>query len=58
MKTKIAKDVIAEHDMVNDEIRIVRVYRESTGYTFNDSRMDDLAKFTIQAISEGWMKIK
>jgi hypothetical protein len=47
--------VYADYRMIGSEIEIVKVYRN--GYIFNDSRMVDLAKFTIRAVKAGWMTI-
>ena len=45
----------ADYHMIGKEIEIVRVYRN--GHTFTDPMMIDHAKFTINAVNEGWMTI-
>ena len=45
--------VYADYRMIG--IEIVRVYRN--GHTFTDPKMIDLAKFTIRAVNDGWMRI-
>ena len=47
--------VYADYHMIGKEIKIVRVYRN--GYTFTDTDMIEHAKFTIQAVKDGWMTI-
>jgi hypothetical protein len=47
--------VYADYHMIGKEIQIVRVYRN--GRTFTDADMIDHAKFTIQAVNDGWMTI-
>ena len=47
--------VYADYQMIGKEIQIVRVYRN--GHTFTESEMINHAKFTIQAVNDGWMTI-
>lgn len=47
--------VYADYQMIGKEIKVGRVYRGA--YTFTDPLMIDHAKFTIQAVNDGWMTI-
>ena len=53
--------VYADYHMIGKEIEIVRVYRtDAMGFlskVFDDPIMIDHAKFTIQAVNDGWMTI-
>ncbi len=47
--------VYADYQMIGKEIKIFRVYRD--GRTFTDPLAASHAKFTIQAVKDGWMTI-
>lgn len=47
--------VYADYHVFGKEIHVVRVYR--SGHTFTEPEMIQHAKFTIQAVKDGWMTI-
>lgn len=47
--------VYADYQMIGKEIKVFRVYRD--GRTFTDPLAASHAKFTIQAVNDGWMTI-
>jgi len=53
--------VYADYNMIGKEIEIVRVYRTDAmgflSHVYDDTRMVELAKFTIKAVNDGWMTI-